>query len=165
MKVALVLMACALPGCIISYGYRTVEIQVTDHDTGQPVSGTPVVVWHLLAEVLNPPKPVFGTTDDQGRVTVKVAIGEGWCWWLPVYIDTPSTYFVFKTDNDSSTGLYAVGTEPRQWFFIDDVGLAQGPFDRGGKKSERHHYMMPYLEKLGPVNPNNRQVDITLTPR
>ena len=67
-------LSCACGGCLTIYGYRDVEVTVTDAETGEPVPGATVTVGYIKGMLdLNTPKPSSGTTGATGLARVRVA--------------------------------------------------------------------------------------------
>ncbi len=75
-----------LPACI-SYTTHTIPVLVQDAQTGAPVAGCKVGVWHPTAvPPINAPDPVSAVTDAAGKATLRVADWNPvWSWEHPDY--------------------------------------------------------------------------------
>lgn len=68
---SIVVIMC--PGCLAFYSHRPVEIKVHNTNTGEPIADVLVEVYYRYVLVMNAPEEVFGQTDINGRVTLKMA--------------------------------------------------------------------------------------------
>ena len=59
-------------GCISIHSQRPVEINVTDGESGKPLTNLPVTADYTGMMVLNIPRGVKGTTDENGRVVMRL---------------------------------------------------------------------------------------------
>lgn len=79
-SIGLLAGAINAPGCIAFYRASPVTITVTDAESNTPVADALVELRYSYVLCLNPPKPVSGVTDADGRVHIGATTFESKTW-------------------------------------------------------------------------------------
>jgi hypothetical protein len=116
---ALLLLLCANSGCRFLHGYRPVNIQVRDAETHQPIPGARVRVGYYLLVDPRAPKLRIGATDDEGKVTLRVAPYEG----RAVLVATAPGYFTegMQSLDDGVIRAFDLDDEKHKEFVIVEM--------------------------------------------